>query len=261
VTPTTTHFELAKMAIERGKHVFIEKPVTQTPEEAQALIALAKKHGVVAQVGHVERFNPAMLAVRHLTLNPMFVEAHRLANFNPRGTDVPVVLDLMIHDIDIVLSLVKSPVKTISASGVAVVSDTPDIANARIEFENGCVANLTASRISMRQMRKVRLFQKDAYLGLDFLEKNAQVLRMSAYDGGEIPSNAFELETPNGSKVISMEMPPAEPVNAILEELKSLAVSILEKKPPVVSLEEGYEALRVAWAVMGQIEERMAKHV
>ncbi len=257
VTPTTTHFELAKMAIERGKHIFIEKPVTQTPEEAQALIALAKKHGVVAQVGHVERFNPAMLAVRHLTLNPMFVEAHRLANFNPRGTDVPVVLDLMIHDIDIVLSLVKSPVKTISASGVAVVSDTPDIANARIEFENGCVANLTASRISMKQMRKVRLFQKDAYLGLDFLEKNAQVLRMSAYDGGEIPSNAFELETPNGSKVISMEMPPAEPVNAILEELKSLATSILEGRPPVVSLEEGYEALRVAWAVMGQIEERL----
>ena len=260
VTPTTSHFELAAEAIRRGKHVFIEKPVTETPEEAQALIALAKKHGIVAQVGHVERFNPAMLAVRHLTLNPMFVEAHRLANFNPRGTDVPVVLDLMIHDIDIVLSLVKSPVKTISASGVAVVSDTPDIANARIEFENGCVANLTASRISMKQMRKVRLFQKDAYLGLDFLEKNAQVLRMSEYDGGEIPANAFELETPNGAKVISMEMPPAEPVNAILEELKSLAVSILEGKPPVVSLEEGYEALRVAWAVMGQIEERMAKH-
>jgi len=260
VTPTITHFLLAKTAIERGKHVFIEKPVTETPEEALALIALAKKRGVTVQVGHVERFNPAMLAVQHLRLDPMFVEAHRLANFNPRGTDVPVVLDLMIHDIDIVLSLVKSPVKTISASGVAVVSDTPDIANARIEFENGCVANLTASRISMKQMRKVRLFQKDAYIGLDFLEKNAQVLRMSAYDGGEIPPNAFELETPNGAKVISMEMPPAAPVNAILEELKSLAVSILEGKPPVVSLEEGYEALRVAWAVMGQIEERIGKH-
>ncbi|MBI5914835.1 MAG: Gfo/Idh/MocA family oxidoreductase, partial [Bacteroidetes bacterium] len=216
VTPTTTHFSLAKTAIERGKHLFIEKPVTQTPQEAQVLIAAAKKHGVTAQVGHVERFNPALIAVRHLSLNPMFVEAHRLANFNPRGTDVPVVLDLMIHDIDIVLSLVKSPVRSISASGVAVVSDTPDIANARIEFENGCVANLTASRISMKQMRKVRLFQKDAYIGLDFLEKNAQVLRMSAYTGGDLPSNAFELETPTGTKVISMEMPEAEPVNSIL---------------------------------------------
>lgn len=257
VTPTTTHFGLARKAIERGRHVFIEKPVTETPEEALALIGMTKKHGIVAQVGHVERFNPAMIAVRHIPLDPMFVEAHRLANFNPRGTDVPVVLDLMIHDIDIVLSLVKSPVKNISASGVAVVSDTPDIANARIEFENGCVANLTASRISMKQMRKVRLFQKDAYLGLDFLEKNAQVLRMSAYEGGEIPSNAFELETPHGTKIISMEMPSAEPVNAISEELKSLAESILEGKPPVVSLQEGYEALRVAWAVMEEIEQRI----
>ena len=257
VTPTTTHFELAKKAIEQGKHVFIEKPVTETPEEAGALLELARQYGSVVQVGHVERFNPALLAVQHLSLNPMFIEAHRLANFNPRGTDVPVVLDLMIHDIDIVLSLVKSEVKTISASGVAVVSDSPDIANARIEFENGCVANLTASRISMKQMRKVRLFQKDAYIGLDFLEKNAQVLRMSAYDGGEIPGNAFELETPNGIKVISMETPPAEPVNAIQEEFKSLALSILEKKPAVVSLEEGYRALRVAWAVMEQIGERL----
>jgi predicted dehydrogenase len=257
VTPTTTHFDLAKKAIERGKHVFIEKPVTETPAEAQTLIAWSKKFDVVVQVGHVERFNPAMLAVRHIPLNPMFVEAHRLANFNPRGTDVPVVLDLMIHDIDIVLSLVKSPVKNISASGVAVVSETPDIANARIEFENGCVANLTASRISIKQMRKVRLFQKDAYLGLDFLEKNAQVLRMTAFEGGEIPPHAFELETPQGTKVISMEIPPTEPVNAILEELRSFAGSILEGNPPVVSLEEGYEALRVAWAVMKEIEERL----
>ncbi|MEZ4962163.1 MAG: Gfo/Idh/MocA family oxidoreductase [Saprospiraceae bacterium] len=259
VTPTLTHYALAAQAIRAGKHVFIEKPVTETPEEAKTLLELAARHGAVVQVGHVERFNPAMRSVRHLALNPMFVEAHRLANFNPRGTDVPVVLDLMIHDIDIVMSLVKSPVKNISASGVAVVSDTPDIANARIEFENGCVANLTASRISMKQMRKVRLFQKDAYIGLDFLEKSAQVLRMYEHNGEPVPSNGFELETPNGTKVITMEVPVSAPVNAIQEELRAFAESIREGKPPVVSLQEGYEALRVAWAVMGQIDERLGK--
>jgi hypothetical protein len=254
VTPTTTHFGLAMAAIRRGRHLFVEKPVAQTVEEARALLAAADGAGIKAQVGHVERFNPAMLAVRGVAMHPMFIEAHRLANFNPRGTDVPVVLDLMIHDIDIVLSLVRSPVRSVSASGVAVVSDTPDIANARIEFENGCVANLTASRISMKQMRKVRLFQKDAYLSLDFLEKTAQVVRMhepgSAPDG--IPS--FELETPAGVKVISMEMPPAEPVNAIREELKSLALSILRSEPPAVTLEDGARALEVAWHVMREIE-------
>ncbi len=260
VTPTTTHFELAKKAIEKGKHVFIEKPVTETPDEAKALVALARERGIVAQVGHVERFNPAMLAVSSVPLKPMFVEAHRLASFNPRGTDVPVVLDLMIHDIDIILHLAKSPVKSISASGVAVVSNSPDIANARIEFESGCVANLTASRISMKQMRKVRLFQKDAYLSLDFLEKNAQILRMSEFNGGDIPSNAFELKIPGGSKIITMEMPPPKPVNAILEELKALAQSISNGSPAVVTLEEGHEALQVAWAVMKEIEERLRKN-
>jgi len=257
VTPTVTHFSLAKTAIEQGKHLFIEKPVTQTVAEAQALIALAQQHGVTAQVGHVERFNPAMLAVREVAMNPMFIEAHRLANFNPRGTDVPVVLDLMIHDIDIVLSLVKSPVKTVSASGVAVVSDSPDIANARIEFENGCVANLTASRISMKQMRKVRLFQKDAYISLDFLEKSAQVVRM--HEPGKQPAGIpnFELETPGGNRVISMEMPPAEPVNAIREELKALAMSILQKRKTAVTLDDGARALEVAWQVMEEVEGRM----
>lgn len=171
VTPTTTHFEMAAQAIRAGKHFFIEKPITRTVEEAEELIKLAQEFKVKAQVGHVERFNPALLALEDMELNPMFIEAHRLAVFNPRGTDVSVILDLMIHDLDIVLSIVKSEVKFISASGVAVASETPDIANARIEFENGCVANLTASRISLKQMRKVRLFQKDAYISLDFLEK------------------------------------------------------------------------------------------
>lgn len=257
VTPTVTHFSLAKTAIEQGKHLFIEKPVAQTVTEAKSLIALARERGVTVQVGHVERFNPAMLAVQGVAMNPMFIEAHRLANFNPRGTDVPVVLDLMIHDIDIVLSLVKSPVKTVSASGVAVVSDSPDIANARIEFENGCVANLTASRISMKQMRKVRLFQKDAYISLDFLEKSAQVVRM--HEPGSEPEGipSFELETPSGNRVISMEMPPAEPVNAIREELKALSGSILQKTKAAVTLEEGALALDVAWQVMEDIEARL----
>lgn len=259
VTPTVTHFHLAKIAIEAGKHVFIEKPVTQTPEESKQLIELIEKQGVVAQVGHVERFNPALLSVKDIALNPMFVEAHRLATFNPRGTDVPVVLDLMIHDIDIVLSLVKSPVQSISASGVAVVSDSPDIANARIEFENGCVANLTASRISMKQMRKVRLFQKDAYLGLDFLKKEAQVIRLHEQDAPNLPPTSFELQTDNGTKIMSMEMPPAQPVNAIQEELKSFANSIEKGLPPAISLKEGHEALRIAWDVMEQVEERLRK--
>jgi hypothetical protein len=259
VTPTSTHFDLAKKAIQSGKHLFIEKPLTQTPDEARELIQLAQLHKVTVQVGHVERFNPALRSVQHLQLTPLFIEAHRLAHFNPRGTDVPVVLDLMIHDIDIVLHLVKSPVHHISASGVAVVSDTPDIANARIEFANGCIANLTASRISMKQMRKIRLFQKDAYVGLDFLEKNAQILRMSNPDGGNLPPNAFELETPAGTRVISMEMPASAPLNAIEEELRSLAECIRQKAPVPVSLQEGCEALAVACAVMDQIEARLSR--
>ncbi|MFQ5447264.1 MAG: Gfo/Idh/MocA family protein [Saprospiraceae bacterium] len=256
VTPTTAHYGLASQAIRRGKHVFIEKPVTQTPEEAVALIELSKKHGVVAQVGHVERFNPAMLAVQHLPMNPMFVEAHRLAMFNPRGTDVPVVLDLMIHDIDIVLSLVKSEVKTISASGVPVVSDTPDIANARVEFENGCVANFTASRISMKQMRKVRLFQKDAYISLDFLKKESQILRMYDEENKPADGNFMALETPTGQKFITMEMPEVGEVNAIKMELRVLAECIGNGGAVAVSLEEGYRALKMAHDVMREIGAR-----
>jgi predicted dehydrogenase len=178
VTPTLYHHKLAKKAIEMGKHVFLEKPITQTVDEANELIALAKKHQVLGQVGHVERFNPAFLAVKDDINDSMFIETHRLAEFNPRGTDVPVVLDLMIHDIDTVLSLVDSEVSAISASGVAIISETPDIANARIEFENGCVANLTASRISLKNMRKARFFQKDAYISVDYFSKSAEVVKM-----------------------------------------------------------------------------------
>ncbi len=258
VTPTITHFELAKKVIQKGKHVFIEKPLTHTLNEAKALLKMSREAGVKIQVGHVERFNPAFLALEGTPLNPMFIEAHRLALFNPRGTDVSVILDLMIHDLDLVLSLVDSEVKFISASGVAVVSNTPDISNARIEFENGAVANLTASRISMKQMRKLRLFQRDAYISLDFLEKNAQVIRI--YDKGatNVPDadNLLELETSNGSKLIHMEMPDIESVNSIKMELESFALSILDDHDPIVSIEDGYKALEVAHQIIEQIEQR-----
>lgn len=260
VTPTTTHFQLARQVIEQGKHLFIEKPLTNTLEEAKALVQLAKAKGVKVQVGHVERFNPALLALGDQPLNPMFIEAHRLAVFNPRGTDVSVILDLMIHDLDIIQSLVKSPVKTISASGVPVVSESADICNARIEFENGCIANLTASRISMKQMRKVRFFQKDAYISLDFLEKEAQVVRLydTDTDPGQMPQdNLMELETQTGKRYIHLSMPETAPVNAIKMELESLAQSIQDDARPVVSIEDGYRALELAHHIMNQIEERL----
>lgn len=258
VTPTSTHFELASRAIRRGKHLFIEKPLTRTVEEAEMLIKLSRNYGVKVQVGHVERFNPALMALRGMPLQPMFIEAHRLANFNPRGTDVSVVLDLMIHDLDIILSIVRSPVREVRASGVTVVSNTPDISNARIEFANGCVANLTASRISMKQMRKVRLFQKDAYISLDFLEKQAQVIRLFEPGMIDIPEQgqSMELETPNGKKVIHMDMPVIEPTNAIKMELESLADSILQDTKPTVSIEDGYKALELAYQILDDIRKR-----
>jgi predicted dehydrogenase len=258
VTPTTTHFELAKKAIEAGKHIFIEKPVTHTLEEAEELVRLAQAKGIKIQVGHVERFNPALLALEESVIDPMFIEAHRLAVFNPRGTDVSVVLDLMIHDLDILLSMVRSPVKSVSASGVAVVSDTPDIANARIEFENGCVANLTTSRISMKQMRKVRLFQKDAYISLDFLDKQAQVIRLYDEESTQIPTaaNLMELQTQNGKKFIHMDAPEIHTVNAIKMELETFAESINNDTRPKVSVEDGYAALKLAYTIIDEIKQR-----
>ncbi|MFO8146849.1 MAG: Gfo/Idh/MocA family protein [Bacteroidota bacterium] len=246
VTPTFAHFEVAKKTIIAGKHVFIEKPITSTFQEASELIELAKKHKVKGQVGHVERFNPAFRAVADKIENPMFIETHRLAEFNPRGTDVPVVLDLMIHDIDVILSLVKSEVKNINASGVSVISDTPDIANARIEFENGCVANLTASRISLKNMRKSRFFQKDAYISVDFLERKCEVVKMK--NAPEKPDDfAMILQNAEGiKKQIYFENPKVEEHNAILDELETFADAILNNTTPIVSLEEGAAALKVA---------------
>ncbi len=246
VTPTLSHFEVAKKVITAGRHLFIEKPITNTYEEALELIQLAEKHQVKGQVGHVERFNPAFQAVSNRIENPMFIEAHRLAEFNPRGTDVPVVLDLMIHDIDAVMSVVKSKVKKINASGVSVISDTPDIANARIEFENGCVANLTASRISMKNMRKSRFFQRDAYISVDFLEKVCEVVKMK--DAPENPDDyAMILQNAEGiKKQIYFDNPKVSPNNAILEELESFADAINNNKEPVVTMEQAANALKVA---------------
>jgi predicted dehydrogenase len=250
VTPTLSHFECAKMAIEKGRHIFIEKPITNTVMEAEAIKTLASQKHVHGQVGHVERFNPAFIAAKDMIGNPMFIESHRLAEFNPRGTDVPVVLDLMIHDIDIVLSVVKSPVKDVHASGVAVISDTPDIANARIEFENGCVANLTASRISMKNMRKARFFQKDAYISVDFLEKKSEVVRMK--DAPENPDEfAMILQNAEGvRKQIYFDNPEITPNNAILDELETFADAIENDTLPIVTLDNGTDALRVAQQII-----------
>lgn len=254
VTPTTTHFDLAQLAAHKKKHIFIEKPLTHTVEEAEKLLEIVHQNGVKVQVGHVERFNPAFLSLGEMHLAPMFVEAHRLATFNPRGTDVSVILDLMIHDIDLILHLVQSEVKSIHASGVAVVSATPDIANARIEFKNGCVANLTASRMSLKQMRKVRLFQPDAYISLDFLEKNAQIIRL--FDKNEHNTEGsmmMELDTARGTKLIDIQMPEPLNVNAIQMELETLAQSIIDNKPTKVSIEDGYKALKVAHQIISEI--------
>lgn len=250
VTPTLSHFDCAKKAIEAGKHVFLEKPITTTVAEAEAIIKLAEENNVLGQVGHVERFNPAFVAVRSKIENPMFIETHRLAEFNPRGTDVPVVLDLMIHDLDAILSVVHSPVKHVSASGVSVLSESPDIANARIEFENGCVANVTASRISMKNMRKSRFFQRDAYISVDYLEKTCEVVKMK--DAPETPGD-FDLILQNAEglkKQIYYDNPTVLPNNAILDELETFHDAIVNNTRPIVTLEDGTKALRLAYQII-----------
>ena len=250
VTPTLSHYHCAVDAIKAGKHIFLEKPISNTVEEAEHIIQLAKEYNVKGQVGHVERFNPAFKAVKDKIHNPMFIETHRLAEFNPRGTDVPVVLDLMIHDIDAILSVVKSPVKNIHATGTAVISDSPDIANARIEFENGCVANVTSRRISMKNMRKARFFQKDAYISVDYLDKICEVVKMK--DAPEVPGD-FDLILQNAEgvkKQIYFDNPSVESNNAILDELEKFSDAINNNTTPIVTLEDGTEALRIAYRII-----------
>ncbi len=255
VTPTVTHYNCAEKALKQSKHIFIEKPITNTLEESESLIKLAEEASVIVQVGHVERFNPAFIAARPHFNNPMFIETHRLAQFNPRGTDVPVVLDLMIHDLDIVLSTIKSNIKKINASGVSVVSTTPDISNARIEFDNGCVANLTASRISLKNMRKSRFFQKDAYITVDFLNKETEIVRMKDVEGEPDPlSITIDLGESNRKKEIIFEKPGIVQNNAIKEELLNFYNSILKKESPVVSLNDGHNALDVAYKILEKMK-------
>ncbi len=251
VTPTQHHFPVCEMAIKMGKHVFVEKPMANTIEEGRAIVNMVKEANVKLQVGHVERFNPAYTALKNASLNPLFIEVHRLAQFNPRGTEVSVIFDLMIHDIDIILSIVKSDIKNISASGVAVLTDTPDIANVRIEFNNGCVANLTSSRISMKKMRKIRLFQKDAYIGIDFLEKNTEIIKLKLPE--ETDAFSFDIETHQGTKTISISNPVIEDGNAIKAELSSFVHAIVNDETPVVSEMDGFLAMEVAHHILEKI--------
>ncbi len=251
VTPTFGHFELCKKAITKGKHVFVEKPLANTMDEARELVKLAKEANIKFQVGHVERFNPAFLAIDKESIHPMFIEVHRLSQFNPRGTDVSVILDLMIHDIDIILSLVNSNVKFISANGVAVMSDTPDIANVRIEFDNGCVANLTSSRISMKKMRKMRLFQKDAYIGIDFLEKKTEIIKLNT--PGDKNVFTFDIDTNNGKKTIAIANPVVTDGNAIKMELEAFCNAVQSNTATPVTVVDGFRAMDVAHQILEKI--------
>ncbi len=258
VAPTNFHFQWCEKAIKKGKHVFVEKPLANTMDEARQLVKFVKESGIKFQVGHVERFNPAFLAIKDMPLNPMFIEVHRLAQFNPRGTEVSVILDLMIHDIDIILSIVKSDVKTISASGVGVMTETPDIANVRIEFDNGCVANLTSSRISMKKMRKIRLFQKDSYIGIDFLNKKTEIIKLKEPQDSNV--FAFDIETPTGKKTIAMANPIVPEVNAIKKELEEFRDAILNNTKTVVSEMDGLSAMDVAHQILEKIGNNVITH-
>lgn len=252
VAPTTQHYGLCEMAIRHSKHVFVEKPMANSMDEAHAILKLLSESNIKFQVGHVERFNPAYLALKDYQLHPMFIEVHRLAQFNPRGTDVSVILDLMIHDIDIVLHIVDSTVSRVSASGVAVMSDTPDIANVRLEFHNGCVANLTSSRISLKKMRKMRLFQKDAYIGINFLDKKSEVIKLKSPQGDE-GLFSFDIETNSGKKTIAIANPPVKETNAIRMELEAFRDSIQQDTPVQVNAYDAFQAMEVAHQILGKI--------
>jgi predicted dehydrogenase len=256
VAPTTYHYELCALALRKGKHVFVEKPLTNTMDEAKALLKLAVESNLKFQVGHVERFNPAFVALKAYKLEPMFIEVHRLAQFNPRGTDVSVILDLMIHDIDIILHLVKSNVSYISANGVVVLSDTPDIANVRIEFDNGCVANLTSSRISMKKMRKMRLFQKDAYIGIDFLERKTEIISQNTTTDKNVFT--FDIDTDKGKKTVAIANPIVADTNAMKEELIAFKNAILNNTETPVTVLDGFRAMEVAHQILDKINKRVS---
>ena len=253
VSPTTTHFEIAKQCIDKGKHIFVEKPLTNDSNEAKVIETMAKEKGIIGQVGFVERYNEAFISCREFIKNPKFIESHRLSDFNPRGTDVSVIMDLMIHDIDIILSINKSNVKKIDASGVSIISSTPDIANARIEFEDGCIANLTSSRISLKKMRKTRIFQEDAYISINFLEKEFQVVKIRDKHKGEAENSLIVKNNLGEEKVIFFENPEVQSINSIEAELNDFYGSIKFKSDSKVSLNDGIKALEVAEEIMRQL--------
>ena len=253
VSPTTTHFEIAKECINKGKHIFVEKPLTKDSNEARIIETMAKEKGIIGQVGFVERYNEAFISCREFINKPKFIESHRLSDFNPRGTDVSVIMDLMIHDIDIILSINKSNVKKIDASGVSIISSTPDIANARIEFEDGCIANLTSSRISLKKMRKTRIFQEDAYISINFLEKEFQVVKIRDKHKGEAESSLIVKNNLGEEKVIFFENPVIQSINSIEAELNDFYESIKFKSDSKVSLNDGIKALEVAEEIMRQL--------
>jgi len=257
---TSEHFSIVKKCFEKGIHVFVEKPITSTITEAEELVIISNEKKLNLQVGHIERFNPALLALEKYISNPMFIQTDRLAQFNPRGTDVAVVLDLMIHDIDIILSLIKSKVQKVEASGVAVVSDKIDIANARIKFENGAVANVTASRISQKKMRKMRIFQKDTYLSLDFVTGTSEVYRLIPSEE-KVDSHSIsfgEMGIGENKKRVVYEQPQVDEINALKYELELFIRSIQEKTKPLISGEDGHRALRIADLILNKIEESKA---
>ena len=253
VSPTTTHFEIAKKCIKKGKHIFVEKPLTTNSKEARIINKLSKEGNIIGQVGFVERYNQAFISCREFIDKPKFIESHRLSDFNPRGTDVSVIMDLMIHDIDIILNINQSKVKKIDASGVSIISSTPDIANARIEFENGCIANLTSSRISLKKMRKTRIFQDNAYISINFLEKDFQVVKIRDKHNNDNENSLVIKNNLGQEKVIFFENPEINEINSIEEELNDFFYSIKNKSESKVSLHDGLMALEVAEEIMSQL--------
>lgn len=260
VVPTTSHYSLAKKILERKKDLLIEKPITETVEQAEELITLAQKKNLILQVGHIERFNPAFKAIEKHQLEPKFIESHRMAQFNPRGTDVAVILDLMIHDIDLILSLVKSRITKIEAVGVPVVAESEDICNARLTFENGCVANITVSRISARPLRKMRLFQKDSYISLDFLQKSVEIYKL--VEANRIPQEEKEKKTVVGNipveelgKTIIYERPKICDQDMLTSEIQSFVNAVRARTSPKVTGEDGKKALAVALQIKQKAEE------
>jgi predicted dehydrogenase len=253
VSPTTTHFEIAEKCINKGKHIFVEKPLTTNSKEARIINKLAKEGNIIGQVGFVERYNQAFISCKEFIDKPKFIESHRLSDFNPRGTDVSVIMDLMIHDIDIILNINQSKVKKIDASGVSIISSTPDIANARIEFENGCIANLTSSRISLKKMRKTRIFQDNAYISINFLEKDFQVVKIRDKHTNDNENSLVIKNNLGQEKVIFFENPEINEINSIEAELKDFFNSIKNKSKSKVSLNDGLMALEVAEEIMSQL--------